>query len=94
MEELLKELILEQKKTREEQEKTNELLMYSNQGKDPFELLTAKQIAEEFDIGLNTVLKQFKDPELSVQIYTHPMKVARRVYQEYFKERHDYLSRK
>lgn len=95
MEELLKELIVEQKKMREEQEKTNELLMYSSQGKNPNELLTAKQIAEEFDIGENTVRdKQFKDPELPVQTYTHPMKVTRKAYQKYFDKRHDYLSSK
>lgn len=75
--------------------KTNALLeKLINQNKEKNELLTAKQISEEFNIGINTVIKQFKDPELPTQIYTHPMKVTRGAYQEYFKVRHDYLSSK
>lgn len=84
MEELLKE-----------QQKTNELLeKLVNHDKEQNELLTIKQIVKEFKIGENTVSKQFKDPELPVQIYTHPMKVTRKAYQEYFDKRHDYLSSK
>lgn len=43
MEELLKELI-------KEQCKTNDLLRYNGKGKDPYELLTADQVSEEYDI--------------------------------------------
>lgn len=70
-------------------------ILNTNQAKNPNELLTAKQISEEFNIGINTVRdKQFKDPKLPVQTYTHPMKVTRGAYQSYFNERHDYLSEK
>lgn len=70
-------------------------ILNTNQEKNPDELLTAKQISEEFGVGINTVRnKQFQDPELPVQTYTHPMKVTRRAYQAYFNKRHDYLSDK
>ena len=52
MEELLKTLI-------EEQRKTNDLLMYGYQGKNPNELLTVEQVHKEFDIGENMVRKIF-----------------------------------
>lgn len=84
MEELLKEI---------RQIKT---ILNTNKEKDPNELLTAKRISEEFDIGIITVRnKLFKDPKLPVQIYTHPMKVTRGAFQKYINEnRHDYLSDK
>lgn len=85
MEELLKTLINEQRKT-------NELLMYGYQGKDPNELLTIEQVHKEFNIGINKVRKMFNDPELPVQRYTTPFKVARQAVGEYIKVRHDYLS--
>lgn len=50
MEELLKTLIEEQRKTTNEQKRTNELLMYGYQGKDPNELLTVEQVHKEFKI--------------------------------------------
>ena len=85
MEELLKTLINEQRKT-------NELLMYGYQGKDPNELLTIEQVHKEFNIGINKVRKMFNDPELPVQRYTTPFKVVRQAVGEYIKVRHDYLS--
>lgn len=85
MEELLKEMLAEQKKT-------NDLLMYNNSGKDPNELLTIEQVHEEFDIGENMVRKMFKDPKLPVQRYTTPFKVTRQAFNKYINEKHDYLS--
>lgn len=85
MEELIKELI-------EEQKKTNDLLRYSNQGKDPFELLTIEQVHEETGFGMGTVQKMFKDKELEVQRYTTPFKVIRKVLYDYLSKNHDYLS--
>lgn len=85
MEELIKELI-------EEQKKTNDLLRYSNQGKDPFELLTIEQVKKETGFGLGTVQKMFKDPELPVQRYTTPFKVTRKAINDYTSVSHDQLS--
>lgn len=85
MEELLKELL-------EEQKKTNELLQYNNSGKDPNELLTIEQIKEETGFGLGTVQKIFKDPLLKAQRYTTPFKVTRQAFNQYMNENHDYLS--
>ena len=84
MEELLKTLI-------EEQRKTNDLLMYGYQGKDPNELLTVEQVHKEFDIGENMVRKIFNDPKLPVQRYTSPFKVTRQAMYSYINENHDYL---
>lgn len=84
MEELLKTLI-------EEQRKTNDLLMYGYQGKDPNELLTIEQVHKEFDIGENMVRKIFNDPKLPVQRYTSPFKVTRQAMYSYINENHDYL---
>ena len=92
MEELIKTLIEEQRKTRQEQKRTNELLMYGYQGKDPNELLTVEQVHKEFDIGINKVRKMFNDPELPVQVYTSPFKVTRQAVGKYISVRHDYLS--
>lgn len=85
MEELLKTLI-------EEQKKTNELLMYGYQGKDPNELLTIEKVHEEFGIGTNMVRKIFNDPELPVQRYTAPFKVTRQAMYSYINKKHDYIS--
>ena len=85
MEELLKTLI-------QEQQKTNELLMYGYQGKNPNELLTVEQVHKEFDIGINMVRKMFKDKELPVQRYTTPFKVTRQAMNNYINVNHDYLS--
>lgn len=76
----------------EEQKKTNELLAYNNSGKDPNELLTIKQISEEFDIGDNKVRKIFNDSELPVQRYTVPFKVTRQAFNKYINVSHDKLS--
>ena len=84
MEELLKTLI-------EEQRKTNDLLMYGYQGKDPNELLTIEQVHKEFDIGENMVRKIFNDPKLPVQRYTSPFKVTRQAMYSYINQNHDYL---
>lgn len=85
MEELLKQLI-------DEQKKTNDLLMYQHTGKDPNELLTIDQVHEEFDIGICMVQKMFKDTKLPVQRYTTPFKVTRQAINNYLNEAHDYLS--
>lgn len=84
MEELLKTLI-------DEQKRTNELLMYGYQGKDPNELLTVEQIIKEFKIGKVKVLKMFQDPDLPVQRYTKPFKVTRKAVNDYINVRHDDL---
>lgn len=81
MEELLKE-----------QRKTNALLLtLIRQKKDPTELLTAEDVHEEFNIGINMVRKMFNDPELEVQKYTIPYKVTRQALNNYMSKRHDYL---
>ncbi len=85
MEELLKTMINEQKRT-------NELLMYGYQGKNPNELLTVEQIHEEFKIGIITVRKMFQDKSLPVQRYTTPFKVTRKAFNDYINKNHDYLS--
>lgn len=84
MEELLKTLI-------DEQKRTNELLMYGYKGKDPNELLTVEQIVKEFKIGKVKVLKMFQDPDLPVQRYTKPFKVTRKAVNDYINVRHDDL---
>lgn len=80
MEELLKELIQEQKQT-------NELLMYGYKGKDPNELLTAEQIAKEENIPVNNIRKLFKNPDMAVQTYTKPRKVTRKAWNEFISKR-------
>ncbi len=85
MEELLKQIL-------EEQKKTNDLLMYNNLGKDPNELLTIKQIHKEFDIGENMVRKMFEQKDLPVQRYTTPFKVTRQAFNKYINISHDNLS--
>lgn len=85
MEDLLKSLI-------EEQKKTNDLLMYGYQGKDPNELLTIEQVKEETGFGLGTVQKMFKDKSFQAQRYTSPFKVTRQALYKYINEKHDYLS--
>lgn len=83
MEELLKKLL-------EEQKKTNKLL--ETKEKDTNELLTINQLHEETGIGICMLQKMFKDPELPVQIYTVPFKVTRGAFNNYISKRHDYLS--
>lgn len=85
----VKELL---KKIIEELRKTNDLLMFGYQGKDPNELLTAEQVHEEFGIGINMVRKMFNDLELPVQRYTTPFKVTRQAMTNYLNGSHDYLS--
>ena len=82
MENLLKQIL-------EEQKRTNELL--KTQNKDPNELLTIKQIHEETGIGTNMIQKMFNDPELPVQKYTSPFKVTRQAFNNYINVKHDYL---
>lgn len=75
-----------------EQQKTNELLQQLiKQNNEQNELLTAEQIHEEYNIGINMVRKMFNDKELPVQRYTVPFRVARGALQEYMKKSHDYL---
>lgn len=85
LEELLKTMI-------DEQKRTNELLMYGYQGKNPNELLTVEQIHKEFKIGIITVRKMFQDKSLPVQRYTTPFKVTRKAFNDYINKNHDYLS--
>lgn len=81
-----------EEKLLKEQQRTNELLeKIINQEKRQNELLTAEQVHEEFDIGINKVRKMFNDPELAVQTYTVPFKVTRKAVQDYMNVRHDYL---
>lgn len=76
----------------EEQKKTNELLnKIVNQNEKEEQLLTVKQIHEEFGIGINKIRKMFEDPDLPVQKYTTPYKVKRKKLLEYMDIRHDYL---
>lgn len=63
-------------------------------GKDPNELLTVEQAHKEFDIGLGTMQKVYKDPKLDAQRYTTPYKATRRALYRYFNEEHDYLSKR
>ena len=63
----------------------------TNNAKDPNELLTVKQICEEFDMGENKVRKVFNDPELTVQRYTTPFKVTRQAFNKYINVSHDNL---
>ena len=84
MEELIIQLLQEQKQT-------NELLRYGYQGKNPDELLTAKQISKEYGIAEQKVLYIFKDPKLEVQRWTRPFKVKRKIFNEYLDKNHDYL---
>lgn len=95
VEDLIRILIGEQIKTRQLQEKANELLenILENRqtGKDPNELLTIEQVVEEFDIGKVKVQKMFNDPALPVQRYTRPFKVKRKAVEKFFEIEHDYL---
>ncbi len=84
MEELLRELVKEQKKT-------NELLMFNTQCKDPYELLTMEQINKEYNIGINMLGRMFQDTKLPVQRYTRPFKVTRKAFNDYISVNHDYL---
>lgn len=89
--EYMEERILKEQQLKEQQ-KTNELLsQLVNQNKNPNELLTAKQVHKEFNIGINMVQKIFRDPELPVQRYTIPFKVTRKAMEAYVNVRHDYL---
>lgn len=87
MEELLQKLL-------EEQQKTNELLMDSYNGKDPNELLTIKQVQKETGFGIETVQRMFKDPAFNAQRYVTPFRVTRHAFNKYMNENHDYLRRK
>ena len=95
LEDLIRVLIGEQIKTRQLQEKANALLenILENRqtGKDPNELLTIEQVAEEFNIGKVKVQKIFNDPALPVQRYTRPFKVKRKAIEKFFETDHDYL---
>lgn len=63
MKELLKTILLEQRKT-------NELLMYGYQGKNPNELLTVEQVHKEFNIRNKQSTKNVQRPRIaSAKIY-------------------------
>ena len=83
-EKLMKQII-------EELKKTNELLKGTYRGRNPNELLTAKQISKEYGIRQQTILDTFQDPKLEVQRWTRPFKVKRKVFDEYLDKNHDYL---
>ena len=81
-----------EKEMLEEIRKTNELLQQQiKQSKQQYDLLTIKQVHEEYNIGIGMVQKMFDDPELPVQRYTKPFKVNRQALNEYMTKRHDYL---
>lgn len=84
MEDLLKQIL-------EEQKRTNELLKKKDE--NPYELLTIEQIHEETGIGENMIQKMFRDPEMPVQRYTKPFKVTRQAFCEYLGKAHDYLKK-
>lgn len=65
--------------------------LQSTDGKDPYELLTAKQVHEEFGIGMTKVRRMFKDPDLPTQRYISPQRVARIEVQKYMTVKRDYL---
>lgn len=65
--------------------------LQNTNGKDPYELLTAEQVHEEFNIGMTKVRRMFKDPDLPTQKYISPHRVARIAVQEYMIVRRDYL---
>lgn len=69
-------------------------ILNTNKGKDPNELLTAEQIAEETGIGINMVRDLFKDTKLAVQRYTRPFLVTRQAWNNYVSNSHDYLIEK
>ena len=56
-------------------------------GKDPYELLTAEQIAKEENIPANNIRKLFNDPDMAVQTYTKPRKVTRKAWNEFISKR-------
>ena len=95
MEELMIQVLHEKEKLMQqiidELKETNQLLRGTYRGQNPNELLTAKQIAEEYGIRQQTILDTFKDPNLEVQRWTRPFKVKRRVFEEYLDKNHDYL---
>lgn len=88
MEETMQQLLEEQKKTNEYLER---LTYQQCTGKDPYEMLTMKQVMEEFHIGLNKALRMFKDPTLPVQRYMKAHRVQRIEVIKYLAKSHDYL---
>ena len=63
----------------------------SADGKDPYELLTIKQVCEEFHVGETKARRMFKDPEFQAQRYMSPHRVARISVQKYMTVGHNYL---
>ena len=56
-------------------------------GKDPYELLTAEQVAKETGIAINKVRQLFNDPDMGVQSYTKPKLVTRKALNEFMSVR-------
>lgn len=57
----------------------------------PDEIMTAKDITEEFGLNENLVYRILKDKDLPVQEYAKPKFVLRSELLKYFSVRHDYL---
>ena len=55
--------------------------------KDPYELLTAEQVAKETGIAVNKVRQLFNDPDMGVQSYTKPKLVTRKALNEFMSVR-------
>ena len=55
--------------------------------KDPYELLTAEQVAKETGIAVNKVRQLFNDPDMGVQSYTKPRLVTRKALNEFMSVR-------
>lgn len=66
-----------------------ELRLKNNNNKNPNDLLTAKQIAEEYHMNYVTVLNQFKDKSLRVFKETKEYRVFRKDYEEYLRNKGD-----
>lgn len=54
---------------------------------DPYELLTAEQVAKETGIAINKVRQLFNDPDMRVQSYTKPKLVTRKALNEFMSVR-------
>ena len=60
---------------------------FTTNGKDPYELLTAEQVAKETGIAINKVRQLFNDPDMGVQSYTKPKLVTRKALNEFMSVR-------
>lgn len=80
MEEVLNQILLEQ-------QKTNQLLEKMTNPVE--ELLTPKQVQEQYGLPEGAVYKMFNDKDFSAQRYTKPMKATKAAINEYLSKRHE-----